>query len=221
DVAAWAADLARTSLSLVSCTPSWDWPQADRTASQATAVTRAGSRSDSRGDGQIRTGTLGHSRQFSYLFLREAEPDSGVDPCHGADGDGDFLAAPQMPLLEQHVGHPVIARVDEEALHLPDLTIDGVDLVPGPHLLLTHRNNVFEDRLLPQLCGGHAPAPDHPGGIWPRDQVAFRGMVELAELRARAAQPDFPVRGLDQVHGDKPTGLLPVPWLDDKVGDHL
>src|SRR5215831_6542758 len=106
---------------------------------------------------KIKTGTLGHSRQFSYLFLREVEPDSGVDPGHGADGDGDFLAAPQVPLLEQHVGHPVIARVDEEALHPPDLTIDGVDLLPGPHLLPTHRDNVFEDRRPPQRCAAHAP----------------------------------------------------------------
>src|SRR6201989_3181735 len=119
------------------------------------------------------------------------------------------------------MGHPVVARVDEEALYLPDFTIDGVDLGPRPHLLLTHRNYVFEDRGLPQRCSGHALAPDYLGGFCTRDQVAFHGMVELAELRARAAQPDFPVRGLDQVHGDKPTGLLPVPRLDNKVGDHL
>src|SRR5262249_3657040 len=30
-----------------------------------------------------------------------------------------------------------------------------------------------------------------------------------------------PVGGLDQVHRDKPPGLLPVPRLDDKVGDRL
>src|SRR6516165_5959035 len=166
-------------------------------------------------------GPLGRGRQVSYLFLREVEPDSGVDPGHGADGDGDFLAAPQVPLHKQHVGHPVIARVDEEALHPPDLTIEGIDPVPGPHLLLTHRNNVFEDRRLPQRSGGRLPAPDYLRGFRPRDQVAFRGVVELVELRARAAQPDFPVRGLDQVHGDKPPGLLPVPRLDDKVGDRL
>src|SRR5262249_1398048 len=110
-----------------------------------------------------RTGTLGHSRQFSYLFLREVDPDSGVDPGHGADGDGDFLAAPQVPLLEQHVGPPVLVWVDEEALPLPDLTIDGVDPVPGPPLLLTHRNNVFEDRRLPHLSGGNLRAPDYLG----------------------------------------------------------
>src|SRR5262245_23385291 len=147
--------------------PAWDlaYPKQAAPASQATAVTRAGTTSDSRGDRQIRTGTLGRSRQFSYLFLREVEPDSVVGPGHGADGDGDFLAAPQVSLLEQHVGHPVIARADEEALHPPDLTIDGVDRVPGPHLLLTHRNNVFEDRRLPQRCGGHALAPGCLGVI--------------------------------------------------------
>ena len=116
-------------------------------------------------------------------------------------GIATFLTAPQVPLLEQHVGHPVVVRVDEEALYLPDFTIDGVDLGPRPHLLLTHRNYVFEDCGLPQRCSGHALAPDYLGGFCTRDEVAFRGVVELVELRARAAQPDFPVRGLDQVHG--------------------
>jgi hypothetical protein len=37
---------------------------------------------------------LGHRRQFSYLFLGEVEPDSLVDPDHGADRDGDLLPAP-------------------------------------------------------------------------------------------------------------------------------
>src|SRR5215831_7035486 len=67
----------------------------------------------------------------------------------------------------------------------PDLTIDGVDRVPGPHLLLTHWNNVFEDRRLPQRCGGHALAPGCLGVFRTRDQVAFHGVVELVEIRVQ------------------------------------
>jgi hypothetical protein len=130
-----------------------------------------------------------------------------------------------VSLLEQHGGHPVIARADQEALHPPDLAIDGVDPVPGPHLVLTHRNNVFEDRRLPLRsrpeAGAHAKMPGYLGGSRTRDQVALRGVVELGELREGAAQPDSPVGGLDQVHGDKPPGDLIVPGLDDKVGDRL
>jgi hypothetical protein len=44
------------------------------------------------------------------------------------------------------VGHPVIARIDKEAAHPPDLAIDGMDPIPWPHLVLTHRNNVFDER---------------------------------------------------------------------------
>jgi hypothetical protein len=49
-----------------------------------------------------------------------------------------------MPLLQEHVGYPVIARVDEEALHSADLAIDGMDLVPRPYLVVTKRNNVLD-----------------------------------------------------------------------------
>ena len=104
---------------------------------------------------------LGHRRQFSYLFLGEVEADAGVDPSHGADGDGDFLAAPQMPLLEQYVGHLVIALVDQEALHPPDLTIDGVDPFPRPHLVLTRRKNVFCE------CGPPFHAPGAGQAVMP------------------------------------------------------
>ena len=68
-----------------------------------------------------------------YLLLGEIDPDSGVDPGHGADRDGYFLAPPKMPLLEEHVSHPAIARGNKEALDPPDLAIDGVDPVTRSH----------------------------------------------------------------------------------------
>jgi hypothetical protein len=32
-----------------------------------------------------------------------------------------------MPFPEQHVGHPVVARIDLAAMHPPDLTVEGMD----------------------------------------------------------------------------------------------
>ncbi len=186
--------------------------------------------------------------QVPHLVLGEVEPDSDVHPGYGGDGDGDFLAAPQVPLLEQHVGHPVVTRIDEEALHPPDLAVDGVDRVTGPHLVLTQRNNVFDHR--PAVSWrGHGAGVDElsraadAGECLATDAVcqaraedatdvadaligcvqdlALLRMVKLVELRERAAQPDLAVRRLGQVGGDEPPGLRPVPVLDDQVGDRL
>jgi hypothetical protein len=144
------------------------------------------------------------------------------------------------------VGHPVVVRVDEEALHLPDLTVDGVDRVTGPHLVLTQRNNVFDHRPAVSWRGRRAeveePAADGDdfvaaaavyharaeGGTDVAEVLngcvgdfALLRVVKLVELRERAAQPDLAVRRLGQVGGDEPPGLRPVPVLDDQVGDRL
>jgi hypothetical protein len=50
-------------------------------------------------------------------------------------------------------------------------------------------------------------------------ELALLSVVELAELREGAAQPNFVVRGLGQVTRNKPRGLLRVPPLNDKVGN--
>jgi hypothetical protein len=47
-----------------------------------------------------------------------------------------------MPLLEQYVGHPVVVRVDQEALDPPDLTVEGMDGITAVHVCLTQRDNV-------------------------------------------------------------------------------
>jgi hypothetical protein len=52
-------------------------------------------------------------------------------------------------------------------------------------------------------------------------ELALLGVVELAELRQGAAQPDAAAGALDQAHRHKPPGLLAVPRLDDQVGDRL
>src|SRR6516165_10567071 len=84
-------------------------------------------------------------RQARHLPLGHVEADPVLDSGHGADGDGDFLAPPQVPFAEQHVGHTVIAGMDEEALHPPYLAVQGMDRIAGGHLYLAHRNDVLDD----------------------------------------------------------------------------
>src|SRR5215472_3480465 len=52
-----------------------------------------------------------HGLQVFHLVSGEAEMDKqSPDLRHSADRDSHFLAAPHMPLLEEHVGYPVAAR---------------------------------------------------------------------------------------------------------------
>ena len=49
-----------------------------------------------------------------------------------------------MPFFEQHVGQPVVARIDQEALHLPDLTVEGMDVLTMADFCFAQRNYVFD-----------------------------------------------------------------------------
>ena len=169
-----------------------------------------------------------HGRQVLHLLLGDVEPDSVLNSGHGTDRDGDFLVPPQMALLEQHVAHPVIARVDEEALHPPDVPIDGMDTVTGAELYLAARDNVLNDRPPVYWLGAYAGAEEIARAGWcvflnagGAHKVPFLSGIELVELRPRTAQPDLLGRSLDQVNRNKPGGLLPVAGLDHKVGDRI
>jgi hypothetical protein len=50
-------------------------------------------------------------------------PDLG----HGADRDSHVLAAPHVPLLEEHVGYPVAAGFHDQPLDLPYLPVGRAD----------------------------------------------------------------------------------------------
>jgi len=84
-------------------------------------------------------------RKVLHLLPGDVEPDSVLDPGHGADRDGDLPAPPQMPLPDQHVGNPVVVRIDEQAPHPPDLTIESMNVVTGTHLCSTRRDNLLDD----------------------------------------------------------------------------
>ena len=46
---------------------------------------------------------------------------------HGTDRDSHFLAAPHVPLREEHVGYTVAARFHDQPLDLPKLAVGRTD----------------------------------------------------------------------------------------------
>jgi hypothetical protein len=66
-----------------------------------------------------------------------------------------------MPLLEQHVGYMVIARIYEEALYLPDLTIKSMFGLTATYFCFTQRDNVVDDD---RRAVSQAHADSHAGG---------------------------------------------------------
>src|ERR1039457_7544142 len=93
------------------------------------------------------TRSLEFRRVLFRSVLGDAEPDTVVDSGHGADRDSYLLAAPQMPLLEQHMGYPVVARIDDEPLDKPDRAVGGVDMVAASHRHFAGRDPVVGDGL--------------------------------------------------------------------------
>src|SRR5580693_542617 len=187
--------------------------------------------------GHARTRQLVNRGQVFHLLLGDVEPDSGVDPDNRADRDADFLASPQMSFLEQYVGHMVVARIAQDALYLPDLTIQRVDTLTALHVCFTQRDHVVEyDR----RTVFHAHADSHTGGLYaahtavaldrlslsvaaaviePLHQVGLLGEIELAEFRGGTAQPDLAGRRVHKVDGNKSAWLWPVLRFDHKMGD--
>src|SRR5271168_4900314 len=84
----------------------------------------------------------GHRRQVLHLLPGEVEPDTGLDPGDRADGDGHFLPPQQVPLLQQHVSHLVVAGVYGKSLDQPDLAVGGEYVLAAAHLDLAQRHGV-------------------------------------------------------------------------------
>src|SRR5690348_12549652 len=69
-----------------------------------------------------------YGRQVLHLVFGEVEMDKeSPDLSHGADRDGHFLAAPQVPLLQEHVGDLVAARLYGQPLDLSYLAVGRAD----------------------------------------------------------------------------------------------
>ena len=150
-----------------------------------------------------------HGRQVLHLLLGDRELDAVAGAGHRADRDSYFLAAPQVALLEEHMGHVVIAGVDEEALDPADVAVGGVDRFAAADLHLSQGNAVAGDGLL-QECPRWQAAPSRaaphavvgPGehlsrGVARRRLPLFgrkwvcSAQLEPGELRQGAAEPDL------------------------------
>ena len=71
---------------------------------------------------------MSYGRQVFHLVFGEAEMDKqSPDLRHGADRDSHFLAAPHVPLLEEHMGYLVAARFHDQPLDLPYLAVGRTD----------------------------------------------------------------------------------------------
>ncbi len=100
-----------------------------------------------------------YRRQVLDLLLGEVEPDTVVDAGHGTDRDGHFFTAPHVPLLEEHVGHVVAVRVDDQPLDFPDVAVGGMDVLTAAHLHLVQWDGVVGDRLRDVSPGRLGPCP--------------------------------------------------------------
>jgi hypothetical protein len=94
--------------------------------------------------------------QVAYLVLAEAEPDSVHNGCDRCDRDCYGLRPPQVSFVEQNMCDVMVARVDDEPLHLSDLPVGGVDMLAAANLDLPGGNAVVGDRTRPEVHPAHA-----------------------------------------------------------------
>ena len=67
-------------------------------------------------------------RQVFHLVFGEAELDKqSPDLGYSADRDSYFLAAPHVPLPEEHVGYMVAATFHDQPLDLPYVVVGRTD----------------------------------------------------------------------------------------------
>jgi hypothetical protein len=127
-----------------------------------------------------------HGRQVFHLVFGEAEMDKkSPDLSHSADRDSHFLAAPRVPLLEEHVGYIAAARFHDQSLDLPYLAVGRTDGQFAAYVYLAEWDGVDGDFLRGFRSARAAVEPDldrtgHPensGGQ--RKKVHARGGVGL------------------------------------------
>jgi hypothetical protein len=74
-----------------------------------------------------------HVRQVLHRLPLGVGANAAVDFVHRADRNRHVLATLHVPVLEEHMGHPVLAIVDDESLDLADVTVTGMDVRPATH----------------------------------------------------------------------------------------
>jgi len=153
-----------------------------------------------------------------HLLPGDVEAESvRADLRHGGPRDEHRPAAQQVPLAQQHPGHPAAACLDDEPEHVPDVAVRRVHVVAAVHLVLTGQlvgdgidGHGLRDR--PGKAGRGHVSRHHgarAGVIRPQDirfkaadgllvvliarEVRRLGGIQLPELGPAAAQPDLAV----------------------------
>ena len=99
----------------------------------------------------------------------------------------------------------MVARIDPQALHPPDLTVDGMDRLTALDVRFTQRNDVPDHgRHRNRGTQRRAQATEPQAADQAVHQLRLLGRLEPAELFHGAAQPDAASRGVNQVQGDEP-----------------
>jgi hypothetical protein len=86
-----------------------------------------------------------HWRQVAYFALSQVEPDAVSGVFDGAYWDGDPLLAPEMAFVEEHMGHAMVAGVDDQPLDPPDGPVGGKHVLAPAHLHLTQGDSLIGD----------------------------------------------------------------------------
>jgi hypothetical protein len=74
-----------------------------------------------------------YEREVFRLLLADVEVHTVHHPGDSTDRNDHISAAEQVSLLQQHVAHVVIARVDDKSLDPPDLAVGGIDALAAVH----------------------------------------------------------------------------------------
>lgn len=141
-----------------------------------------------------------------------------------------------MPLVEQDVGHVVVAWIDDESLHLSVDSVGGRDRIALPHVDTSER---LRSRMV--TCGrdlGPLPPIVRPGKaeavVGHRRQIAgtaapdaachgrersLLGILQRLELCGSAPQPDLVGRQLGQPDRDQMSLAAAVLGFDDEMGE--
>ena len=117
------------------------------------------------------------------------------DLSHGAGRDSHFLAAPHVPLLEEHVGYLVAVKFHDQPLDLPYVAVGRTDGQFAMYFYLAGWDGVDGDLLRGFRFAPAAGPHDHtvhlvrgvvwvpaPGGVEVRRALRFLGGPERLEL---------------------------------------
>src|ERR1035437_5535506 len=142
-----------------------------------------------------------YGRQVLHFLRGDVESDAVLERGHGTDRDRHFFAAQDMPLLEENVGHVMIARIDDEPLDSSDFAVGGMDSLASVHGHLAQREGVIGDGLCDVLRNEAVVGPRESlartvGRIahTPRHELCLLAQLELLERRQLAAQLDLAIQ---------------------------